>query len=320
MLSARYPEKYKSLIDDETWEFIEKTNSYFPADAVDLTIEQQREIYNKMCQAFHAGHPNNVVSSDNVAEWGGQSVPTRSYRVTETEPLADVVYYHGGGFVVGGLDSHDDVCAEICGTTGFTVTSVDYRLAPEHRFPDDFNDAMAAFHFIASQTSKPIILVGDSAGANLAASVAHHTRSEKKRPSGQVLIYPGLGSDLTWGTFVEHAEAPMLTTKDTTFYKTARTGGDDGLLADARCTPLNDLDFSKLPNTVVVSAQCDPLSGDGDAYCQKILAAGGNAHWHNEIGLVHGFLRARHSVTRAKASFSRITDAISALGSGQWPY
>lgn len=332
-VQSLYPDKYRDLIDEETWAFIEDTNSWYPPDAADYTVGQQREIYDKMCRAFFAGYPPGVkVENKAIRVFPKGKVSTRSYlpdgknlnlTPDASNPEAIVVYFHGGGFVVGGLESHDDVCAEICKRTGFAVVSIDYPLAPEHIFPADFEAASIGFEATAlggRYAKMPVVLVGDSAGGNLAAAVSHATREAPQRPAGQVLIYPGLDSDLTQGTFVEHADAPMLTTKDTTFYKTIRTGGDENLLRHKHCTPLNDTDFADLPPTVIVSAQCDPLSGDGRNYRDKILAAGGKAVWFNEDGLVHGFLRARHSVKRARDSFTRIVDAVSALGKGDWPY
>ena len=309
-----YPEKYKSLIDEETWAFIREIDSWSPPDTTTRTVEEQRKTYNALCRSFFAGYPKGVQSNDSIIETKDHAVPIRSYVLNEQEGKAEAIYFHGGGFVVGGLDSHDDVCAEICAQTGFKVTSVDYRLAPEHTYPSDFQDALGCFKQIAKTCKKPIVLVGDSAGANLAAAVSHATKKDEYRPVGQMLIYPGLDSNLDHGTFLEHADAPMLTRADTTFYKTVRTGGDISLLEEATCCPMNAEEFSNLPSTIAISAQCDPLSGDGENYCAKILEAGGEALWHNEEGLVHGYLRARHTVTRAKRSFRKITSGIKTLG------
>jgi len=311
--------KYKKLLDAETWAFVEETQSLYPANSENLSIRQQREFYDHLCRHFNAGYPDGVSSYDREIKSPHGGIAARSCQIAGSSPVAQVVYYHGGGYVVGGLDSHDDVCAEICARTGFPVTAIDYRLAPEHNYPDDFNDALAGFEFIAKASDLPVVVVGDSAGGNLAAAVSHATRNGEKVPVGQVLIYPGLGSDLTSGTFIEHANAPMLSTKETMFYKKMRSGGCEALLLEPHCSPLNDTDFSGLPPTVIVSAQCDPLSGDGKAYHDKITSAGGKSLYYNETGLIHGFLRARHSVKRAKESFSRIVKAISLLGVGQWP-
>jgi len=311
--------KYENMLDEETWAFVEQTQTFYPANSENLSIARQRECYDRLCRHFHSGYPDGVESSNEVIKARHGLIPARSYDLSGSAPKAQVVYYHGGGYVVGGLDSHDDICAEICARTGFHVTAIDYRLAPEHSYPDDFNDALAGFEHVASATDLPVVVAGDSAGGNLAAAVSHATRAHRHKPIGQVLIYPGLGSNLNWGTFIEHAEAPMLTTRETKFYKKLRSDDRDELLLEPNCSPLNDTDFSNLPPTFIVSAQCDPLSGDGKAYHEKITAAGGKSLYYNEKGLIHGYLRARHTVKRARESFSRIVKAISLLGEGRWP-
>jgi acetyl esterase len=131
-----------------------------------------------------------------------------------------------------------------------------------------------------------------------------------------VLIYPGLGGDATKGSYVRHAQAPMLTTRDVLYYYDIR-GGTTG---DPTCQPLADSDFSGLPPTVIVTAECDPISSDGEIYRDRIVAAGGKASWREEPGLVHSYLRGRRTVKRAADSFARIADAVAALGKGEWPY
>ncbi|TPK56231.1 alpha/beta hydrolase [Mesorhizobium sp. B2-4-19] len=307
---------YKTLIDAETWAFIERTNSYYPPDTIDYTIAQQREIYDRMCREFFAGYPQGVTAETSAIATPTHDIPIRIYR-SAPQPAATVLYIHGGGFILGGLDSHDDVCAELCARTGYETVSVDYRLAPEHLHPAAFDDAMSALAWAASTGDRPILLCGDSAGGNLCAAVSHATRGHVKRPAGQVLIYPGLGGDRSKGSYVIHAEAPMLTMRDLEFYKHIRTGGQDRS-GDATLAPLADTDFAKLPTTVLITAQCDPLSSDGEAYRDRIIAAGGRATWFEEPGLVHGYLRARHTVGRARESFTRIVDAVAALGRGAW--
>ncbi|TPK70241.1 alpha/beta hydrolase [Mesorhizobium sp. B2-4-18] len=306
---------YKTLIDAETWAFIERTNSYYPPDTIDYTIAQQREIYDRMCREFFAGYPQGVTAETTAIAGPACDVPMRIYRNAKPDHAAMVLYLHGGGFILGGLDSHDDVCAELCGRTGYEVVSVDYRLAPEHLHPAAFDDAMSAFEWAAGTYDRPVLLCGDSAGGNLCAAVAHATRGRAKKPIGQVLIYPGLGGDRARGSYVTHAEAPMLTVRDLEFYKNIRTGGVDQT-GDITLYPLADADFANLPQTMLITAQCDPLSSDGEAYRDRIVAAGGRAAWFEEPGLVHGYLRARHTVGRARASFTRIVDAVATLGKG----
>lgn len=306
---------YAALIDAETWAYIARLDAAYPPDAVEMTIAQQRAAYDKMCKVFDAPHPEGVGARDAV--FGG--VDCRVYQAAGSD--VTVLYFHGGGFVVGGLESHDSICAEICGRTGFDVISVDYALAPEAVFPGCFDDAWAAFTAVAGDRSGGIVLCGDSAGGNLAAAVAHHARGRVDgRILGQVLIYPGLGGDETKGSYVTHAHAPQLTMADLAFYKTVRTGGAEVPKGDPRFAPLQDSDFKGLPPSVLITAECDPLASDGEAYRDALRAAGGKAVWFNEAGMVHACLRARHVSTRGAAFFERVVAGVSALGRGEWPY
>jgi len=308
---------YKTLIDAETWAFIERTNSFYPVDAVDHSIAEQRRTYDRMAAAFHAGHPANVTAETTALAAGGHAIPLRRYRRSDPDRAALVLYFHGGGFVVGGLESHDDVCAEICAHTGFDVVSVDYRLLPEHAHPAAFEDCLAAFRHVAAE-GVPVVLCGDSAGGNLAAAVAGATRDDPRPPVAQVLIYPGLGGDIDAGSYLTHAEAPLLRREELVYYEKLRSGGR-APGRDATAKPLHDTDFSRLPPTAVFSAECDPLCDDGRDYRDRILAAGGAAIWEMDAGLVHGWLRARHSAARARAGFARILAAIDRLGHGGQP-
>lgn len=310
---------YSKLIDEETWAFIKRTAARYPDDTVDRPIEEQRKIYDAMCREFFAGYPKEVTAETSAIDAGDHRIPIRSYARQGGDRSAFVLYYHGGGFVVGGLESHDDVCAEICHRTGYPVVSVDYRMAPENAFPDCFNDALTAFEWASSQVNAPIVLVGDSAGGNLAAAVCHATRSHAIKPVGLVAVYPGFSGDYAKNSCRVHAEAPLLTRHDLKFYSHVRARGAD-VTGDPRAAPLADSDFSGLPPVVIISAECDPLSDDGRDYRDAILAAGGKAVWFNEKGLVHGYLRARNTVKRARDSFSRIVAAVDALGRGEWPY
>lgn len=301
---------YSKLIDGEIWRFIRETDAHYPPDAVNRTASQQREVYNNMCRAFFAGYPDGLGVRDAQID----TVPTRIYE--PNDPQGTVVYFHGGGFVVGGLDSHDDVCAEIADQTGLRVVSVDYRLCPEHPHPAAFEDAITVIKYASLTWPKPLILAGDSAGGNLAAASCQALRAQVEI-AGQVLIYPGLGGDMTQGSYIAHADAPMLSMEDLKFYTMIRFATPpEG--PDPTAAPLEDTDFGDLPPTVLVTAECDPLADDGRDYRDAILSAGGQAVWFNEKGLVHGYLRARHQSKRARDSFARIISEIKMLARGEW--
>jgi len=304
---------YERRIDEETWRFIRTTGECYPDENEHLPIPEQRRAYEDMARHFRAPYPPQVKRQDfDIAD-----IKLRAY--TAGSPTRTVLYLHGGGFVLGSLDSHTDICAEICAQTGYRVIAVDYRLAPEHKHPTMFNDAQIALNWVNQTYKEDIVLAGDSAGANLCAALAHQSRSNRSNILGQVLIYAVLGQDTSLPSYQEHAQAPMLTSKDIKTFQNLRC---DGALPenDPSFAPLSDTDFSDLPPTVLITADCDPVRDDSQLYCQKIQTAGGKAHWINEAGLVHGYLRARHSVRRAQESFERITVAIEALGQDIWPY
>ncbi|ASJ74234.1 alpha/beta hydrolase [Granulosicoccus antarcticus] len=306
---------YASLIDAQTHDFIRRTELWYPPGTTGQSIEAQRRTYDALCREFHRDYPPEVTASDDTT-----GISTRHYvraSADSTTAAAQVVYFHGGGFVVGGLESHDDVCAEICQASGFPVTAIDYRLCPEHTHPAAFEDAVAGVEKAWQASQMPIVLVGDSAGGNLAAAVAHQLRSSSIKLAGQVLIYPGLGGDMSKGSYLQHANAPMLSTEEVEYYATLRASASHDK-SDPTLSPLSDSDFSALPPTLVFGAECDPLSDDGKHYRDRILQAGGKAAWFNEAGLVHGYLRARSTVERAESSFKRIVEGIHLLGTGQW--
>ncbi len=307
---------YRKLLDAEIWAFIDRLNGFYPPEAIDWPIDKNREVYDRMSRAFHTGRPAGVGVETTAIATPTHRIPARIYRNAARDGAATILYFLGGGFILGGVDSHDDIAAELCAGTGYMVVSVDYRLAPEHIGTAAFDDAMAAIEWVATTYGQQIVLVGESAGGNLAACLAYHVRRDAPALIGQVLIYPSLGGDMTKGSYVAHTEAPLVTTSDVKFYHDVRTGGAD-VSRDARYTPLAASDFSDLPLTVVFTAECDPLSSDGKAYRDRIVEAGGRAHWLEEQGLVHGYLRARHISGRAGRSFASIVEAVASLGKGE---
>ena len=229
--------------------------------------------------------------------------------------LAGSVRDWSGGFVVGGLDSHDDICAELADGSGLGVIAVDYRLAPEHRFPAAFDDCWAVLEALSRDAfgfdPGRIVVAGDSAGGNLAAGLAMRARDlGGPHLAGQVLIYPGLGGDRTRGSYLEQAHAPGLTTADVQYYKSVYVGPPDDPNHQSKfASPLNETNYAGLPPAFLVAAHWDPLRDDCVAYAARLNAAGVAAHVRHEPLLVHAFLRARHMSPAAAASFAAIVEA-----------
>lgn len=296
--------KYAGLEDPGIRDFLIAGERFYPPDAVRFTMAEQRAFYDRYCAHFRKPRPEAVTAED----LRYANVPCRHYRPKGATDAPLLVYLHGGGFVLGGLDSHDDVCAEICDGARIEVVAVDYRLAPEHPFPAAFEDCWAALKAISS-TNAEIIVGGDSAGGNLAAALAIKARDEQApRLKGQVLIYPGLGGDMTTGSYVSQANAPGLSTSDVRYYRDTYRGGGSKF-----AEPLRETDYRGLPPAFLVAAALDPLHDDCFAYAERLTAAGVPAMVRDEPLLVHAFLRARNMSLPARASFDCITAACASL-------
>jgi acetyl esterase len=296
--------KYARLEDPGIRDFLIAGERLYPPDAVNFSLAEQRAFYDRYCAHFRQPRPETVTTQDR--HHGG--VPCRHYWPRGTTGSPVLVYLHGGGFVVGGLDSHDDVCAELCDGARIEVVAVNYRLAPEHPFPAAFDDAWTVLKAIASTTAR-IIVGGDSAGGNLAAALAIKARDERApRIRGQVLIYPGLGGDMTTGSYVSQASAPGLSTADVRYYRDVYRGGGSKF-----AEPLRETDYRGLPPAFLVAAALDPLHDDCFAYAGRLTAAGVTARVRDEPLLVHAFLRARNMSAPARASFEAITAACASL-------
>ncbi len=302
------------VTDPEVLQFIAESEAAYPPESYQASICETRACYDRLCIVFRAPRPAGIQVSDEIID----GVGCRRYRPTVAH--ADqpcVLFLHGGGFVVGSLDSHDDICAELCDRTGLEVIAVDYRLAPENIYPAQLDDAEAVAQFFSS-SGRALVVVGDSAGGALAAALCIRLRRLKSRkPLGQVLIYPALGGSYTLPSYTENADAPLLTTSDLAYYSEVYTGGRDWSVSDdPELSPLACSDFGTLPPAFIVTADVDPLRDDGMLFVDMLVKAGVKATWRNEPQLVHGFLRARHQSMRAKTSFGAIVDAVSSFSKG----
>ena len=297
-----------AMVDDpEVLAFIRKTGKLYPPDTDPANTEEIRRVYDALCLGFKTDHPPGV----SVADSRIGTIPIRRY--IPAAPTGNVIamYLHGGGFVVGGLDSHDDICADICAATGLETIAVAYRLAPEHRYPTQLDDVETVWR--AEVESRPGVIIGDSAGGTLAAALCFRMRRLKgPMPAGQVLIYPGLGVDATLPSYIDNAEAPMLRTDEVAQYLHHYVGGDLAQLQnDPEAAPLTADDYSGLPPAFIVTADIDPIRDDGKLFADRLAAAGIDTVYRNEPQLVHAYLRARHSSWRAQESFAEICRRIS---------
>jgi acetyl esterase len=287
--------KYPTVTDPGMRAFLAEGERLYPENAVDFSLAEQRKFYTQYCQHFAGKRPETVKTED----FQVGAVPCRRY--LPPNPTGKLLYLHGGGFVVGGLDSHDAICADIADQSNLEVTAVEYRLAPEHPFPAAFDDCWTVLNTIGT-----CVVAGDSAGGNLAAALCLKSR-DVGGPAikGQVLIYPGLGGDMTKGSYITQAEAPGLTTKDVIYYRDTNQGG-----SSPYAEPLRATSHANLPQAFLVACGLDPLHDDCFDYAAKLQAAGVAAEVRDEPLLIHAFLRARNMSEPAAKSFAAIIAAI----------
>jgi acetyl esterase len=209
--------------------------------------------------------------------------------------LPALIYYHGGGFVIGNLDTHDSTCRRLANKSRCLVIAIDYRLAPEHPFPAPIDDGVAAFRHIRDNApsfgadATRLAVGGDSAGGAIAAVVCQACRDAGEHtPAFQMLIYPATDSSKQSRSRREFAEGYFLT-KDLIdwFWKAYVPAGAD--LADLRLSPLLARDLSGLPPAFVLTAGYDPLRDEGRAYADRLIDAGVKTTYVNYPGTIHGF-------------------------------
>ncbi len=209
-----------------------------------------------------------------------------------------LVYFHGGGFVVCDLETHDNTCRFIALHAGMPVLSIDYRLAPEHRFPAAIDDALAAFRFAVEHASEfhadpaRIAVAGDSAGGNLAAGVARLARADGgPAPAFQLLFYPWLDLSRKRDSYRLFGEGFYLTERELDWYKSHYvTEPDDAL--DPRCSPLLADELAGVAPAYIATAGFDPLRDEGEEYAERLRAAGVPVALRRHRGLVHAFVNA----------------------------
>jgi acetyl esterase len=264
----------------------------------DLDIEEAREACRAECATTTGVGDQSVTSQDQVISAPGREIAIRIYSPADTGPAsALVVFLHGGGFCLGGLDTHDAICRDMVAVGDFVCVSVDYRLSPEHPYPAGLEDCVEALQWVQRHAqelapgSRELVICGDSAGGNLAASVCLWMRDHQLvLPSRQVLVYPVVDLTMSCDSATSSGSEYGLSSDDLTWYY-ERYLGDSADAREAWVSPLLCSDLSGLPPAVVVTVGFDPLRDEGRRYAE-LLAAGGtptsNPHF---AGLIHGSLQ-----------------------------
>ncbi|MFZ3561303.1 alpha/beta hydrolase [Streptomyces sp. BH055] len=323
------PPRWRELLDHESLQAADFLSEVLPGPLHTLGLEGVRK--------FTAPQPpprlTQVASAtDDVATWTDpagvpHSVPVRIYRPHEPDPqsadLPCLLYLHGGGFTVGSLDGVDEVCRLFSVRAGCVVVSVDYRLAPEHRFPAAVDDTRAAHGWLVENAAalgidgRRVAVAGDSAGGGLAAALCLDLRGRGlPQPALQVLVYPAVDNTFERPSWTEFADAPLVGTADAQWFLRQYVG-DEGVTPSPLLTPLQAPSLAGLAPAHVVTAEVDCLRDDAEAYARRLEAAGVPVRLLRCPGVFHGFFTEIGTFTKATEAVTEVCAGLrKAFGDG----
>ena len=284
-----------------------------------MPVDQARAQF-KRSRAIFLAPPQAVASvADRTIPGPGWDIPVRVYRPIGSAAAAQLpalVFFHGGGWVFGDLDSHDSLCRELCNLAGCGVVSVAYRVAPENKFPAAVEDAIAAIRYVAANGKElgidatRLAAGGDSAGGTLAAVAALTFRDQGgPRLRLQVLIYPVTDMTLDSPAYTRIPAGHTLPRERMLFFREAYLRGPEDI-ADWRASPLKARDLSNLPPALILSAAQDPLVDEGKAYGDRLAAAGVPVTYNSYAGMVHGFLSLAGAIEAGHAGIAEVAAAL----------
>jgi acetyl esterase len=312
MLSPKLDPAVRQLLEAAEAEGNPPLESFSPEEARKLAIESLKTA---------GGTPEPVRSIENLRIPGPDcEIPIRIYTPDAPAPRPALVYFHGGGWVVCDLDTHDVVCTAIAHRAGAVVIAVDYRLAPEHKFPAAVTDSYAATAWVASNAKKlgidpkRIAVGGDSAGGNLAAVVSLKSRDEDGPAIAlQVMVYPVTDlSSFSTPSYQEFGENHYLTKSEMEWFRSHYLRSMEDA-RDPHASPLLVPDLSELPSALIITAECDPLRDEGEAYAKRLANDGVPVTYTRYPGMIHPFFSLSGAIPQAFDAIQQVANAVAGL-------
>jgi acetyl esterase len=284
----------------------------------ELPLPELRQSLATMFGVFAGPVPEVARVEDRRIPGPAGEVPVRVYTPAGRAPFPALVYLHGGGWVLGSLESHDATCRALARDVPCVVVAVDYRLAPEHRFPAAAEDAYAAVRQVAARPADfgvdpaRLAVGGDSAGGNLSAVVALMARDRGgPRLVHQLLVYPVADGGMDTPSFRENAEGYFLT-RDAMVWFWNHYAPDAAARANPYASPLRASDLRGLPPALVQTAEFDPLRDEGEAYAARLREAGVSVTLTRYAGMIHGFVSMPGRIDRARDALAEAVGALRA--------
>ena len=283
-----------------------------------VSADEARRLYRESRAAFSPAVPEVAEARDLALSGPGGPIPLRLYRGLGTEAgalLPVLVFFHGGGWTIGDLDTHDIVCRTLANKARCAVVAVDYRMGPEHKFPAAVDDCIAATRWVAAQSAaigvdaSRIAVGGDSAGGNLAAVTAIALRDAGGPPLVfQALVYPATDQRMDSDSHARLAEGYLLTRNNMLWFRGNYL--EPGQYDDWRASPLRAADLARLPPAHIITAGYDPLLDEGRAFSDRLVAAGVPVLYECFEGMTHGFLTMGGVVAAANHAVYRLAQSL----------
>jgi len=290
-----------------------------------LPLPALRRFYDSYDQLLGSGSRTDVSCEDRLIPLGEQQIPIRIYRPAAVAPKLTMVYFHGGGYVIGGLKSHHGFCSLLAGRAGINVIAVDYRCAPENPFPGPIEDGLGAWNWVVDHAAELVVentkigLGGDSAGGNLAAVLAMQTFTSliagqlSKAPAFQFLLYPWVDMSTESDSIQRYGKGLLLTEDTMIFFRDNYLSEGDDVLAIAS-SPMACADVAGTPDTLIVTAQYDVLRDEGLAFIDKLKAGKVNVIHQHLPDCTHGFISMGKFSGATRKRLAQICDLLVAYG------
>ncbi len=309
-------------LDPQAQAFLDQMAAYDAPEMDTLTPEAVRADMRAMVGLLGAGEPVARVADQRIPGPDG-SIPVRVYTPAGAGPFPILVFFHGGGWVIGDIETHDGLCRSLCNGAGCVVVSVEYRLAPEHRFPAAPEACYAATAWVAEHAAEVggdaqrVAVGGDSAGGNLAAVVSLMARDRGAPPLAfQLLIYPGTDMRMQSPSIAENGEGYYLTRSDMVWFRGHYIRGEQDI-TNPLASPLLAPNLRGLPPALVITAEFDPLRDEGEAYGKRLEEVGVPTRVSRYNGMIHGFLSMAPILDQGKAAVGESSRALRAAFGGE---
>ena len=295
-------------LDPDVQAYLQRVEALGVPPVSTIAPEEARRTSEEAAAAIF-GPVADVAVEESTAPGPAGPVRVRLYRPRDAEPQGAIVYFHGGGWVHGSLDTHDGVCRALADRAGCLAWAVDYRLAPEHRFPAAVEDAWAATEWVAGLDAGPVAVGGDSAGGNLSAVIALRARDRGFPLALQLLVYPVTDCSFDRPSYLEHATGYGMSRADMKWYWGHYLGPDeDG--ASPEASPLRAADLAGVAPTHVITAEYDVLRDEGEEYAARLSDAGVSVTLSRYDGVIHGFFRMPGVIRRAEDALDEAAAAL----------